>query len=79
MEIFFEHFFENNKINPDKLVKDGDIIDVGEKLKVIATPGHTMGTFDNCHIYSSLFSKNIYFIYDELLYIFLYLSLFSFA
>ena len=39
----FKYFFENNKINPDKLVKDGDIIDVGEKLKVIATPGHTMG------------------------------------
>lgn len=39
----FKSFYENNKISPNKLVKDGDIIDVGEELRVIATPGHTMG------------------------------------
>ena len=39
----FKSFYENNKISPNKLVKDGDIIDVGEKLRVITTPGHTMG------------------------------------
>ncbi|WP_455539712.1 MBL fold metallo-hydrolase [Terrisporobacter sp.] len=38
-----KYFFDNNKLDTDKLVKDGDIIDKGEKMKVIATPGHTVG------------------------------------
>ena len=39
----FKTFFENNKINVDKVVKNGDIISKGEDMKVIATPGHTPG------------------------------------
>lgn len=40
---FFKTFFENNKINVDKVVKDGDVISKGEDMKVISTPGHTPG------------------------------------
>lgn len=39
----FKTFFENNKINVDKVVKNGDVISKGEAMKVIATPGHTPG------------------------------------
>ena len=39
----FKTFFENNKINVDKVVKNGDIISKGEDMQVIATPGHTPG------------------------------------
>ena len=40
---FFKTFFENNKINVDKVVKNGDVISKGEDMQVIATPGHTPG------------------------------------
>ena len=40
---FFKTFFENNKINVDKVVKNGDVISKGEDMQVIATPGHTQG------------------------------------
>ena len=39
----FKSFFENNKINVDKVVKNGDVISKGEAMQVIATPGHTPG------------------------------------
>lgn len=39
----FKTFFENNKINVDKVVKNGDVISKGEDMQVIATPGHTPG------------------------------------
>ena len=39
----FKTFFENNKINVDKVVKNGDVISKGEAMQVIATPGHTPG------------------------------------
>lgn len=39
----FKSFFENNKINVSKTVKNGDVINKGESMKVIATPGHTAG------------------------------------
>ena len=39
----FKTFFENNKINVDKVVKNGDVINKGEDMQVIATPGHTPG------------------------------------
>ena len=40
---FFKTFFENNKISVDKTVKSDDVINNGESMKVIATPGHTPG------------------------------------
>ena len=40
---FFKTFFENNNINVDKVVKNGDVISKGEDMQVIATPGHTPG------------------------------------
>ena len=39
----FKTFFENNNINVDKVVKNGDVISKGEDMQVIATPGHTPG------------------------------------
>ena len=39
----FKSFYENNKIKVSKTVKNGDVINKGESMKVIATPGHTEG------------------------------------
>ena len=39
----FKSFYENNKIKVSKTVKNGDVINKGESMKVIATPGHTAG------------------------------------
>ena len=36
--------YERNSPEPDQLLKDADVIELGEtKIKVIATPGHTAG------------------------------------
>ena len=39
----FKSFFENNKVKVSKTVKNSDVINKGESMKVIATPGHTPG------------------------------------
>ena len=39
----FKSFYENNKVKVSKTVKSGDVINKGESIKVIATPGHTSG------------------------------------
>ncbi|MDV4151442.1 MBL fold metallo-hydrolase [Clostridium sp. AL.422] len=39
----FKLFYDNNKIDVIKTVNDNDVINKGEAIRVIATPGHTLG------------------------------------
>ena len=57
----FKTFFENNKINVDNVVKNGDVISKGEAMQVIATPGHTPGispALISGYLSETLFSTN---------------------